>query len=60
MQCSLGADPCFLPIGDDVNPSLALLERHVLALDADLDDQYRFAATASQRREAALGGFVPM
>ena len=45
-------------LGDDVNPSLALLERHALALDADLDDQYRFATNASQRREAALGGLA--
>lgn len=45
-------------IGNDPKPSLVLLQRHVRALDRDLDLRYRAARTPAQRRELATAGFA--
>jgi hypothetical protein len=44
--------------GDDARPSVALLERHVRALDQELDGQYRVARRPRERRKVAIAGLA--
>lgn len=45
-------------IGDEARPSIALLDRHVRALDAELRLQYRTAADPGRQRALALAGLA--
>jgi hypothetical protein len=55
--CSFHAAGMSARIGDEAQPSLPLLDRHVRHLDAALDRRYGLARTHSERRELALAGF---
>jgi hypothetical protein len=58
--CSLFASGIAACIGENVHPSLALLDRHIRSLEADLEDQYLSAKTSRARRRAALGGLATL
>jgi hypothetical protein len=58
--CSLFASGIAARIGENVHPSLALLDRHIRSLEADLEDQYLSAKTSRTRRRSALGGLVTL
>ena len=45
-------------VGEDAEPSWALLDRHVREFDKYFDDQYRRASTPQQERNWALAGLV--
>lgn len=45
-------------LGTDVTPSKALLERHVRALDQELEDLFAAPYSTSMRHSLALGGFA--
>jgi hypothetical protein len=45
-------------LGEEAVPSVALLDRHVRALDAELRRLFLSARTAEERRELALAGFL--
>ena len=45
-------------MGENVLPSQALDETHVIALDLEMERQYLSATSKSQQREAALGGLA--
>jgi hypothetical protein len=58
--CSLFASGISARIGENVNPSVALLDRHIRSLEADLEEQYLSAKTPLARRKAALGGLATL
>jgi hypothetical protein len=58
--CSLFASGIAARIGENVHPSLALLDRHIHSLKADLEEQYLSAETPRARRRAALGGLATL
>lgn len=45
-------------IGDEAHPSVALLDQHVRAMEAELDAAYRQAIAPTERRLHALAGFA--
>ena len=45
-------------IGDEARPSVALLQRHVHWIDADLDRRYQEASSPALRRELATAGLA--
>ena len=45
-------------MGIDVTPSKALLERHIIAMDQELEALFRAPYSSSMRRSIALGGFA--
>jgi hypothetical protein len=47
-------------IGDNVNPSVALLDRHIRSLMAEIDEQYLSARTPKARRMADLAGLATL
>jgi hypothetical protein len=60
MGCSLFASGIASRIDDDVTASVALLDRHVHFLMADLEDQYLSAKTPRARRRATQGGLATL
>jgi hypothetical protein len=56
LGCSLFASGIAARIGENVNPSVALLDRHIRCLDSELEEQYLSAKTPQARRKAALAG----
>jgi integrase len=58
--CSLFASGIASRIGDNVTASVALLDRHVRFLMADLEDQYLSARTPRARHRAAQGGLATL
>jgi hypothetical protein len=60
LGCSLFATGIAARIGENVNPSIALLDRHVRCLDSELDKEYLSARTPTARRTAALAGLATM
>lgn len=58
MSATLFASGLSSRIGNEPKPSVALLERHVKWLDADLDRRYQAATTPSLHREFAQAGFA--
>jgi hypothetical protein len=47
-------------IGEDINPSVALLDRHVRSLMMDLEDQYLSIKTPRVQCHAAQGGLATL
>lgn len=47
-------------LGDEAAPSIALLDRHVRTLEADLNRLFLNARTNAERREFALAGFLTL
>lgn len=61
LGCLLFASGIAARIGENVNPSVALLDRHVRHLDSELEEQYLSARTPPQaRRKAALAGLATL
>jgi integrase len=60
LGCSLFASGIASRIGDEANPSVALLDRHVRTLMADLDEQYLSARNPRSRRKAAQAGLATL
>jgi hypothetical protein len=58
--CSLFASGIASRIGDNVTASVALLDRHVRFLMADLEDQYLSTRTPRARRRAVQGGLATL
>ena len=60
LGCSLFASGIASRIGENVNPSVALLDRHVRSLVSDLEEQYLSARSPAARRKAALAGLATL
>jgi hypothetical protein len=60
LGCSLFASGIASRIGENVNPSVALLDRHVRSLVSDLEEQCLSARTPKARRKAALAGLATL
>ena len=60
LGCSLFATGLGARIGENANPSIALLDRHVRSLMADLEESYLSARTPHARRRAALAGLASL
>ena len=60
LGCSLFAAGIAARIGENVMPSIALLDRHVRSLMADLEESYLSARTPQARRKAALAGLASL
>jgi hypothetical protein len=55
LGCSLFATGIASRIGEDINPSVALLDRHVWSLMMDLEDQY---LSATSEKESTCSPYV--
>ena len=60
LGCALFASGIASRIGENVNPSVALLDRHVRRLVSDLEELYLSARTFGARRTAALAGLATL
>jgi hypothetical protein len=60
LGCALFASGIASRIGENVNPSLALLDRHVRTLMSELDERYLSAKSLVARRQAALAGLATL
>jgi hypothetical protein len=60
LGCSLFASGIAARIGENVTPSIALLDRHIRNLDAELEEQYLSARTPQARQKAALAGLATL
>jgi hypothetical protein len=60
MGCSLFASGIASRIGENVNPSVALLDRHIRMLVSELEERYLAARTPEARRTAALAGLATL
>jgi integrase len=60
LGCSLFASGIASRIGEDVSPSVALLDRHVRSLLSDLEELYLSAQATAARRHAALAGLATL
>ena len=60
LSCSLFAAGIGARIGKNAIPSIALLDRHVRSLMADLKESYLSARTPQARRKAALAGLASL
>jgi hypothetical protein len=60
LGCSLFASGIASRIGENVNPSVALLDRHVRSLVSDLEEQHLSARTPAARRKVALAGLATL
>jgi hypothetical protein len=60
LGCALFSTGIASRIGEDVNPSVALLDRHVRRLVMELEESYLSARTREARRKAALAGLATL
>jgi hypothetical protein len=60
LGCALFASGIASRIGENVNPSVALLDRHVRSLVSDLEELYLASRALGARRKAALAGLATL